>query len=370
MNPFRYGQIVSGVEFCPRSDLMKQLINFIKAGQNVLLQGERRIGKTSLIHEALRILDQYKFLYIDILEVKTIEDLCRRMITSLISNERKAGFHRKLLQTLSYLRPSISIDPVTGHPSISIDAGVKLRPDSIEGLLDLIKSIRKRTLLVVVFDEFQDILNINESATALALLRSRIQFHTDITYVFSGSVRNQMNDIFTSPESPFFKSAVFLEVGHLDDGVFSEFLIRKFRSGKRKITETIIRNIFKVAGRIPGDVQELCGCIWDVTSYNKEVTNGHLKPALELIYARERKAYEAMLVQLTGQQLRCLVTLAKGGEKAPLSTQFLKDSGIRAASSVQAALHRLVKLRIIYRHEGVFKFVNPFFGQWLVWKNY
>ena len=71
MNPFKYGRVVSAENFCPRPNLLKQLTGFIKSGQNVVLQGERRMGKTSLLYETVRQLKRYRLLYVDLLEIKT-----------------------------------------------------------------------------------------------------------------------------------------------------------------------------------------------------------------------------------------------------------------------------------------------------------
>ena len=45
MNPFKYGSIVLGKDFCGREDLLKQISNQIKASQNIAVFGERRVGK-------------------------------------------------------------------------------------------------------------------------------------------------------------------------------------------------------------------------------------------------------------------------------------------------------------------------------------
>lgn len=370
MNPFKYGQVVSAKDFCPRPKLLKQLTGSIQSGQNVVLQGERRIGKTSLIHEAVRRLKSYRMLYVDLLEIKTTEDLCKRIVTAIISLERQTAFLEKILQSLSQLRPVISIDPMTGQPSISLDAGVRLRPDSIGGLFDLVSDMWKRKVLVVVFDEFQDILNLSDSNETLAALRSKIQFHADIPYLFAGSIRNQMNSIFTDPESAFFKSAATLDVGPLEEDVFIRFLTKRFESGNRAIQKQVLVKAIETADNVPGDVQELCACLWETASSGEKLTETSIAPALELIYARESKGYEAALVQLTGQQLKCLTGLARMGGEAPLSAGFLKGVGITLPASVKKALNRLLQLRIIYRLQREYKFVNPFFRSWLIWKNY
>ena len=370
MNPFKYGRVVSADDFCPRPELLKQLTAFIKSGQNVVLQGERRMGKTSLIYEAVRQIKQRRMLYVDLLEIKTADDLCKRMVKALISMERQAGFLERIMKSLAQLRPVVSLDPLTGKPSVSLDASVSLKPDSIDGILDLVKEIHKRTPMVVVFDEFQDILNLPDARETLAILRSKIQFHRNIPYLFAGSVRNKMNDIFTLPESAFFKSAISVNVGPLETGVFARFLADKFASGKRVVEKSAMRKVIEIAENVPGDVQELCEALWETVPYNDTIRETSIGPALELIYARESKGYEAALVQLTSQQLKCLVGLARMGGKTPLSSAFSQGAGITSAASIKKALNRLVQLKVIYRHEGEYKFVNPFFKSWLIWKNY
>lgn len=369
MNPFKYGQVVSADDFCPRPVLMKQVVESIKAGQNIVLQGERRTGKTSLVYEAVRQLRKRSILYIDLLEAKDTDDLCKRMVKAIISLEQQSGFLDKILRALTQLRPTVSVDPLTGEPSISLDAAVSLKPDSIDGILDLVGSIYKRKALVVMFDEFQDILNLRSSKETLAALRSKIQFHGSIPYVFAGSVRNQMLDIFSNPDSPFFKSAFPFEIGPLDREEFRTFLKNKFAEGKRKVDDEVLDTGFKITGDLPGDVQQYCGALWDTTSENEYIGMQSVPAAMHLIFSRESKGYESVLVLLTAHQLRCLVGLARFGGVAPFSGAFLQGIGIPIPASVKKALHRLVQLKVIYRHSGEFKFVNPFLKAWLLWKN-
>jgi hypothetical protein len=143
-------------------------------------------------------------LYVDLMELKTAGDLSKRILSALISLERKDSFLNKILSSLALLRPVISLDPVSGQPVLSFDAGIKIRPESIEALLDLIDDVKGRNKLVVVFDEFQRILNLQRSREILAVMRGKIQFHTQACYIFAGSIRNQISHIFSEPDSAFF----------------------------------------------------------------------------------------------------------------------------------------------------------------------
>ena len=138
MNPFKYGQVVSGNSFCNCPELLKALKNHIKAAQNSVLQGDRRMGKTSLVYQTVAELKGYRMLAVDLMGIKSSDDLCKRFARSIISLEQKSGPLEKVLASFSSLRPKITLDPLSGQPGISFDAAVKLTPDSIKGLFDLI----------------------------------------------------------------------------------------------------------------------------------------------------------------------------------------------------------------------------------------
>ncbi len=370
MNPFKYGQVVRAEDFCPRPKLLKEIRGFIASGQNIVIQGERRIGKTSLIHEAVRSERRTRILYVDLLEIKTTDALCKRLAKAIIASENQDGFIERIFKKLSQLKPSMSIDPLTSQPTISFDPAIRLQPDSIEGLLDVIASIHKRKSVVVVFDEFQDILNLKDCRESLALLRGKIQFQTDIPYIFAGSIRNKMDKIFHDPDSAFFKSAIPLTVGPIDRKIFGSFLQEKFALGKRHIDPIAIQRLFEIAVDISGDIQQLCEALWEITSYKDQITEADIPKAMRLIFARESKGYESVLVLLTGQQLRCLVGLAKLDGVTPQSKAFLRAVDIHLPGSVKKALNRTEKLKIIFQYQGKYRFVNPFFKAWLAYKDF
>jgi hypothetical protein len=250
-------------------------------------------------------------------------------------------------------------------PTITFDASVELKANSIPEVLSLIESFYKKKRLVVVFDEFQDILNLDDAREALALLRSKIQFQTDIPYVFAGSIRKKMDEIFTHPDSPFFKSAIPITLGPLPYDEFSEFLRKKFAAGKRRINDDLLRKVFEVVYEIPGDIQQFCEALWSVTSDHETIGQNKLKDALELIFAREQKSYENDLSLLTDFQIRCLLAIAREGGNNILSVAFLKSAGVNNPSSVQRAMTRMVNLNILYKSKKEHRFVNPFFRAWV-----
>ena len=76
-----------------------------------------------------------------------------------------------------------------------------------------------------------------------------------------------------------------------------------------------------------------------------------------------------VLTNITDLQLKCLTGLANIGGKAPLSAAFLKNIGNVLPATNKKSLLRLEQIKIIYRKEGEYKFINPFFKSWLLSNN-
>ena len=116
----------------------------------------------------------------------------------------------------------------------------------------------------------------------------------------------------------------------------------------------------------PGDTQQMCRALWEITAYGRHIDADHLPEALEVIFAQEAKGYHALLTSLTDLQLKCLVALARIGGQQVTSQEFIEASGVKLPSSIRQAFTRLERTRIVFRKDGEFRFFNPFFGAWLL----
>ena len=121
MKPFKYGCVVDADFFCPRPLLQNRLAEYVRDGQNVVLVGERRMGKTSLVFAVCKALRGYRMLYVDLLNIRTVSDFCNRVATAAAQMGRKSSFGSRAMSFISRLRPTLSIDPDNGMPVISVD---------------------------------------------------------------------------------------------------------------------------------------------------------------------------------------------------------------------------------------------------------
>ncbi len=365
MNPFKHGQIVTGNDFCGRKEEVRVLRERISAGQNVVLYGERRCGKSSLIAEAVRISRNREAVFVDFLNVRSVDDVCKRIAAGIVKLEKAEIAFRKVGKALAALRPKLTVDPMTGSPSLGFEAGARVDADTVVDALSLLEELSKTHRLVVVFDEFQGLLGVPESDQILALMRGEIQRQGELCYIFAGSVRHDMYAIFSDPDSPFFKSATIMNVSVLEREVFTKFLSDRFASGKRTLSTPAADLIFSSVSDVPGDVQHLCESIWDTTDAKRVITPEHVHNGMQRILSQYAEHFQTILIGLTEFQIRCLATVAWVGGDHINSNAFLRHGAFTNASSVKSAVLRLCKRGILTEHGRAYQFINPFLAAWL-----
>ncbi len=368
MNPFRYGSTVGKEDFCRRPALENEIRRHIESRQNIHIEGDRRTGKTSLVFEVARELNNNVMLHFDFQLVKCMADVRARLMAGLSAASSRTGLFEKLVRNLAHLRPIIGINPATGEPSLSVKAD---DTDTLDGrsvgeLLEFARVTFKSKNPVMFLDEFQDVAKLPGADGLLAIMRSCIQQHHDCTYIYSGSSRSDMDAIFRHPESPFYKSAIAVPVGAISREDFIPFLAAKFRSGKRAASSAVVVEILDLVADNPGDVQEVCNCLWDATQAQQTLSSADVERALGLIFAREIKYFEQVLEDMTSLQKRCLHGLAKCNGQNIYTKAFMQETGVMNTGSITKAVKQLEKRRIVSSVEKRFVFASPFLRIWLL----
>ena len=369
MEAFKYGCIVDGENFCARPELSRQLASYISSGQNVVIQGERRIGKTSLVRATIAGMRGRRAILADFMGVKSVTDVCNRIADALARFESDEGLFRKTLSLLAHLRPVVTVDAMTGKPTITVDTAATRSPSSVNAAMDALARHAADRRACVVFDEFQDILDVPDGDQLFALMRARIQALPRTCFVFLGSARNAMLSIFLSPKSPFYKSAVAFDVGTIPDDDFFRFAKGRFSAGGRKLPRETFDRVLDFVGRVPGDVQELCDAIWHVSKPGDVLSTDFLEKGVSTVFARESGAYATFVKPLTDIQLRVLRALAELGGAHVLSGEFLRKAGVTTPMTIKRSLAALAKAELIYDIGGERKFVSPFFREWIRRRN-
>ena len=369
MNPFKYGETVTGDAFLGRKEQVEELQGHLRSGQNVVLFGERRVGKTSLAKEAYRALGKnYDLVIIDINNIKSTQELVEVMGAScamLTGLSRPKEMARSLLGTVKGAVPTIPMPRPDGSLSAPFEfTGPNYQVDDI---FNAIARSHKERPLVVLFDEFQGILGCEDTERVQALLRSFIQHQPDVPYIFAGSIRSEMYKIFMDPGAPFFKSALPMEVGPIDRQEICDSIRRIFKDKNgSSVEDGVLEFAYDMVSGVTGDLSQLCSMMWGLLSQHERVTFDVLERGIERILAACHRNYEALLRPLTEKQARVLYALAILGGEKPLSHKFQKHTNL-PPTTIQGAIERLRSNQIIFQpyNKGEHRFYDPFFLVWL-----
>jgi AAA+ ATPase superfamily predicted ATPase len=373
MNPFVYGEQVGGENFCNREHEIKELTSEINSGQNIMIYSPRRFGKTSLIGEVLEKAKSKGILtvYIDLFPVISEKDfvsISLESISALLSRNSRNIF-KKVRSFFKRLSPSLYVTVAEdGTPSVGINfSKTETLPaveDIFNGLYNFTKEKNKKT--VVVFDEFQQIGELEDTRIE-KVLRGIIQNQREISYVFMGSKKHLIYDMFNNPARPFFKSTAHFPIKKIHRDIFSGFVRNKFLGANREISLETSMYIVDKAEAHPYYTQMLAHTVWEITGDSEKIENHQVDAAVKKILGREAAAFTNLWDNLTLKQKRLLLALAlkKENEKV-FSIQFLDTHGLGSSSTVQRGIKSLMAKGIIDREEETIEINDIFLKTWLV----
>lgn len=228
---FKSGMPVSGDNFIDRIEHLKVFKTYIDNNQHIMIKAPRRFGKTSLVVQ-LFSLNDYKTIYVDIKRATTLRSLSEQIIDEAYALAGFKGIIQKTKESISallkQLRASVKIDINIIEVTIeTLEKNEKNQIDEVEFFLyalDLVEKIGMEHRINIKFamDEFQDILGIAKPKI-LDQMRSVIQHHQNVTYIFLGSIESIMNKIFSSKASAFFHFARIIDLGGLDINELSNY---------------------------------------------------------------------------------------------------------------------------------------------------
>ncbi|GAI76106.1 unnamed protein product, partial [marine sediment metagenome] len=246
---------------------------------NVVIFSQRRYGKTSLIKKVLHLatLEGFLTIYTDIYHILTEEDLVKAYAKALASTME--GSIEKIFQTLktifSSLRPKITVD-ADGKPEFTF--GVESGRDPIMDLEEVLESVKKYAdkkgvKAAVVLDEFQQIGQLQQAHRIESIIRSQIQSHRDISYIFMGSKKHLIFDMFSDPTRPLYGSGKMLPLEKIAPKHLKAFIFNRFHLTRKHIPKEVASRLVDVCESHPYYTQYVSHSLWEVTPFNSSITD-------------------------------------------------------------------------------------------------
>ncbi len=371
-NPFPYGRVVTGDDFADREQELNDLIRDLEAGQSILLVSPRRYGKTSLMVEVLRRMEERGHLtaLVDLFGCVTPADLAERLLREVVVRhhtrmETIAGFLR---EGLAGLRPEVTL-----HPDGTVGLGLRRDVDALgeeavlEEILDAPQGLatRKKRRLIVVLDEFQEVSAL-DGEWLLKLIRSKIQHHDTVSYAFTGSKKHLLEQVFAGPEGAFYRSARPYSLGRIPPGPFREYIVRRFEKDNIRIPGGIVERILVFTVGHPYFTQQLCHELWNLGSAGGAVAEEDFERAIERIMESQREFYSHIWDGLSRYQRRMLRALAKEETDSPYASDFIERNRLKSPSHAKRALGGLLEKQLVEKEEGTYRVADLFLREWVV----
>ena len=328
--------------FCPRPDLSALLTRATAGRLWTLIEGERRMGKSSaIISDCVR--RKRRILHVDLMGVTVMEDVNERFRWAWIMFvQQDAG------GIFGHLSPEISATiPGTG-------VEVKLGGQAGEAPAtwgDIIMAFDKRagkTGGLLFLDEFQDLSHLpDKGVKATRSLRAALQMTKHTTLVLAGSSQHLLSRFFATSAAAFFKGMRLQHrVEPLQKEQFAKWAGEIFAQQKRPIEPQALVRLYEVADGITEDLVAASAEIWALETPNRPVTPADVEAAWRLVVSNASQFFLPQLSSLSALQAQLLRHLARNPGIQPFSDVTLRALGA-ATSAVHKALARLNELELV-----------------------
>ncbi len=368
LNPFITTGYAGAAYFCDREQETVDLTRMLVNGNNVALISPRRYGKTNLIRHCFAqpaIADNYYTFIIDIYSTKSVADLVYRLGLSILETLKPMGRKawENFIAVLSSVRQGIGYDSL-GNPAWMMSIGDIATPTTtLEEIFYYLEHADKPC--IVAIDEFQQITQYGDELIE-ATLRTHVQYCTNTHFIFSGSQRHLMGQMFTSPARPFYQSVAIYNLPLLPEDKYTEFCERLFEERGKHVSPEVPHALYERFEGVTYYMQRVMNELFARTSTEETCTEEQIEDAIRYIILTSAITYEDLMYQLPEKQSLVLQAIAKDGKAQNLTSgKFIKRHGLLSASSVKSAIPALLDKGLITCEKGIYQVYDKFLEMWL-----
>ncbi len=368
-NPFIYNAVVTDDAFCGREQVIEQITDKIQNSVNILLYSKRRYGKTSLIKEILKnhLPKDTMKIYTDLFSITDETDFARQVSFGIADSGRKKDIGemiKDLGSILKNIKLSFSTD-AAGNVSVtpSFEAANFSFDIWFENVFDNLNSFLKKSNRrgCIVFDEFQQI-EIIKKYNIEALLRSKVQNHSNISYIFTGSKQHILTNMFQNAARPFYTLADIIELEPIDRTTFFQFVQKKFNKNGQHITQQAFDRIYSMSFGETRFIQKMCHILYNMNQQNLD--EDMATSALEAVIQDSDSLFRNYFPNnFSATQKKVLMILAHHDENL-FSKEISRQYDIPTAS-IQQVLKSLEEKLTIYKDGSKYMIYDVEFYHWL-----
>jgi len=369
-NPFHLKGYHGPGLFCDRKAEHALLIENINNDINTTLFSVRRMGKTGLINHVFYYLNKERSrecIYIDIYATQSLPEFTNQLASAILTAfPHSISIGKKFINLIKGLNPTISYDALTGAPEISFSfSQPKQYEYSLKELFTFLSKQKKP--VVIAIDEFQQIVNYPEKNSE-ALLRTIIQQLKNVNFIFSGSRRHLLLEMFTSAKRPFFSSTNPLYIGSIPPKEYTKFIKKLFAKGGRTIDDKSIEFILDWTCNHTYYTQSLCNKVY--TQNTGKISIENVYKACDSILQEQENIFFQYRNLLTSAQWKLLKAVAiEGKVRQPTGSMFIGKYSLGNPASVKRSLEALVSKEMVFQEAedsgSYYRVYDCFLLRWL-----
>lgn len=373
-NPFIIKGAIPAEYFCDRVKETEILTNHIHNGRNVVLTAPRRIGKTGLIAHCFQTPkweEDYYVFFIDILETSSLRDLTfalGRQIFETLKPKSKQMVDL-FVQTVRSISGEFGYDILTGMPKFTLSLGAIRNPEyTLAEIFEYINQADKRCLIAI--DEFQQIVHYPEKNIE-AILRTHIQHCTNADFIFAGSERHILEEMFNLPSRPFYASTANMNLEAISQDIYTEFVLAHFQEFNKHIEAASVEYVYRMFDGNTYCMQKVMNVAFAMTEENELCTQAIVEQAINDILSENERNYKNRLSLLTPKPKELLIAIAKEGKASRVTSgDFVRRYHLTSSSSVQSALKQLLAddwITYTANEQGQKQYLlsDPFLSRWV-----
>lgn len=368
-NPFVVGKYLSEKYFCDRLEetefLRKQIFN----ERNVALISPRRIGKSGLIQHFFNqpdIKERYHVFFVDIYATTSLSEFVYTFGKEIYEQlkPQTTVWKEKFFQIITSFRIGFKLDSLSGSPTFDLGLGdIQAPQTTLDEIFAYINEADRPCIIAI--DEFQQIGEYKEKNVE-ALLRTKIQRCNRAHFIFSGSKRHMMSNMFNSPSKPFYQSAISMGLDPIPVDVYTDFASRMFQQNDKMIDKEVIEAVWKQYDGYTWFVQMMMNELFALTPTGGTCKSEIIPVARRNVIMSQENVYKDLLSNLAPKQKMILQAIAKDGIAQNItSSKFIKKYNLNSASSVQAAVKLLLKNDLITHTDNGYRVYDFFLSEWL-----
>lgn len=367
-NPFLVYGYISPEYFCDREVETEKMISALQNERNLTLIAPRRMGKTGLIKNVFYQLKKEAphdaaYFYMDIYSTRDLKAFIQLLSQTILGqlDTLSQNILRQMTTFFKSCRPVISADERSGMPTVSLDFVPERAEQTLKEIFDYIVASKKRCYIAI--DEFQQIMEYPEKGVE-ALLRSYIQFMPNVHFIFSGSKKHVMEEMFSSAKRPFYQSTQIMILKEIPLQSYYLFARKFFAQQKRNLTEDTFKYLYELENGHTWYIQSILNRLY--AKKESHIDNNLVNECVNDILDELETIYQSNLTLLTNNQAELLKAIAtEGCVKSVNANEFIKKYHLKTPSSVNVALKSLINKELIYNTPNGYIVYDRFFGEWL-----